>query len=607
MKTYWRIISYVKPYLWKVLLHALFIIISILLLASSVAFLDTIFKLLFSSESALTITQLQDSPFKFLKFFHEQIIQIIENNQDNKLPALGFTLILVVGMNTLGNVLRFFGIYFMNYVRTKIIQDIRADTFYKITKLQIAYFEGKRKGDILTRMTSDLMQIESSVVVTLESIIRDPFTLGAFLYLMIAASYKLTLFIFILLPVSALIISLIGKSLRKDSYKTQEKLSWIMSIIDEFTTGIRIVKAFNAEKYIKEVFNKYNLEYSFYSRRQQNKQRSIPMISESLGVITMGVFLWIGGKLVFQGELQESLIITFVILFQQMMQPAKKLSSAYGNIMKGIASGDRLFKLKDSPILIKDIDNPVEFIEFRKEIRFDDVSFAYNTEKVLKNINLSIPKGKIFALVGPSGGGKSTMAELVLRFYDVLEGRILIDNHDIRDMKVYDLRQLIAIVTQEPILFNDTIFNNIAFGLKDIPEEKVINAAKAANAHDFILETNDGYRSFIGDRGLLLSGGQRQRLSIARAILKNPPILILDEATSALDTSSEKIVQDALYELMKNRTSIVIAHRLSTIQNADKIVVLDKGEIVQTGGHKELISQAGLYKKLYELQQLATE
>lgn len=578
-------------------------LVAVTFLAVSIAFLDTIIKLLFSDGSNIAVETIKDSPFGFLQSLHKQIALIIA--EKGKAAALGTSILIIVSMNVVGNGFKYLAQFFMNFVRTKVIEDIRHETFSKISKLQIAYFEGKRKGDIMTRLTSDLLLIESSIVITLESLIRDPITIIAFIFLMLKSSPQLTLIIFILLPVTAIIIAQIGKSLRKDSQKTQEKLSWLTSVIDEFTSGIRIIKAFNAENYINKIFGTYNKKYSYHSRMAQNKQRSIPLISESLGVVTMGIFLLIGGKMVIDGQLQQSLLFTFIFFFQQIMQPAKKISSAYSSIMKGIVSGERLFGLMDSPLLIKDKENPIAVTDFKSDISFEDVSFAYSKEKVLKNINFKIPKGKIYAIVGKSGSGKTTLVELILRFYDVSSGEITLDGTDIRDIKLFDLRNLNAIVTQDPILFNDNIHNNISFGIKSSKED-VIKAAKAANAHDFIMETENGYQTFIGDRGTLLSGGQRQRLSIARAILRNPPILLLDEATSSLDTSSENLVQDALNKLMKKRTSIVIAHRLSTIQNADKIIVLEKGEIVETGTHKKLISQEGAYKKLYDLQQLTS-
>jgi ATP-binding cassette, subfamily B, bacterial MsbA len=604
MKTYWRILTYLSPYKWKIVLHALMVIISIIFLAVSISLLQPIVNLIFSEKSLLNTANLKVFSIDFMQYFNNWLNGIII--EYGKQTALLCALTVIVICNLTGNIFKFLASYFITFARTKLIEDVRRETFSKISGLQIAYFEGERKGDIMTRLSSDLTQIENLIVISLESIIRDPLTIIAFIALMISSSLKLTLFIFILLPISAVVISAIARSLRKDSHITQNFLSSIMSVVDEFTSGIRVVKAFNGEKYVKNIFNDYNKQYSRYSRKVQNKQNMIQPVSESLGVLTMGLFIWLGGQLVFKGNIQAASIITFVIFFQQIMKPAKNITQAYSNIMRGVASADRLFELMDANVTIKDLDNAIPIGEFKDEISFNKVNFAYNHEYVLRNINITIPKGKIYAVVGPSGSGKTTFAELILRFYEVREGSISIDGKDIRNIKQSDLRNKIAIVTQEPILFNDTIFNNIRFGLDDVKEEDVIAAAKAANAHDFIMDTEEGYQTNIGDRGGLLSGGQRQRMSIARAILRNPSILILDEATSSLDTNSEQIVQEALNSLMKNRTSIVIAHRLSTIQNADKIIVMDKGEIVQFGSHSELIGKEGMYQHLYRLQQLAS-
>jgi ATP-binding cassette, subfamily B, bacterial MsbA len=603
MKTYWRILSYLKPYKWRVVIHAIFIIFSVIFQAASIALLQPIINLIFSEKSLIDPANLKAFSIDFIQYFNYWLNDIILAH--GKITALLSALAVIIIFNIIGNIFKFLASYHITYARTRLIEDLRKLTFHRISGLQIAYFEGERKGDIMTRLSSDLNQIENLVVISLESIIRDPVTVLAFVALMVSSSLKLTLFIFILLPVSAYIISTIARSLRKDSYVTQNTLSLIMSVIDEFTSGIRVIKAFNAENYVTTIFDGYNHKYSRYSRKVQNKQNLISPISETLGIITIGLFVWLGGQLVFKGNIQAASILTFVFFFQQIMKPAKNLTQVYSNIMRGTVSADRLFELMDAKITIKDKDNAVSVNEFKSDISFQKVNFAYNEEYVLKNIDIKIPKGKIYAVVGPSGSGKTTFAELILRFYEVHEGSITIDGNDIKHMKQADLRNMIAIVTQEPILFNDSIYENIRFGLENISEDQVLAAAKAANAHGFIMETEEGYQTNIGDRGGLLSGGQRQRLSIARAILRNPSILILDEATSALDTNSEQIVQEALTQLMKNRTSIVIAHRLSTIQNADKIIVMDKGEIVQFGSHSELIGLEGLYQHLYRLQQLA--
>jgi len=605
VKTYLRILRFIKPYTKEVVLHIIFVAISVILLVSSIALVEPVINLVFKDEPISSMLRSKITNINILGFVTDEIVRKIQDNNGNKMPALMFAILLIVIINIVGNVFRYYSLFFMANVRTKVIRDLRRAVFARVSWLQIAYFEGERKGDIMTRLTNDIQEIENSIVVSFQTIIREPFTIIAFLSVMIVSSFQLTLLVFILLPIAAILITRIGKSLKRNSTRAQSMLSWIMSVIDEFTSGVRVVKAFRAEQYVNDVFNKYNNKYAAFARKQFHRINLIPVISESFGVITIGIFLWFGGRLVFNGHIEAATIVTFVFYFQQIISPAKNLTSAYSNIMKGIASGERVFKLYDSPLLIKNPENPIPIKDFDHFIKYENVDFSYNTSLVLRNVCLEISKGKTIAIVGESGSGKTTLVELLFRFYDVKSGKITIDGIDIRDVTLTDLRGLMAIVTQEPILFNDTFFNNIAFGLENVKEEDVIAAAKAANAHDFIMEFPDGYQTNVGDRGGLMSGGQRQRISIARAILKNPPILVLDEATSSLDTVSEMIVQDAIINLMKNRTSIVIAHRISTIQSADKIVVLEKGQIAEMGTHSELITYNGIYHKLVNAQQLS--
>lgn len=604
LKTYWRIIRFIKPYIREVFLHILFVGLSVVLLVSSISLIEPVINLIFKDEPVTAIIRSKISNINIFSYFTDEIVRRIHENEGNRQPALLFSLVLIVSINIAGNIFRYLSAYYMANVRTKVIRDLRKTVFEKVSGLQISYFEGERKGDIMTRLTSDVQEIENSIVVSFQTMIREPFTILAFLSVMLISSFQLTLLVFVLLPFAAILITAIGKSLKRNSMRTQSMLSWIMSVIDEFTSGVRIVKAFRAEQYVNRVFNQYNNRYSAFARRQFHRINLIPIISEVFGVITIGIFLWFGGHLVFSGKIEAATIITFVFYFQQIISPSKNLTSAYSNIMKGVASAERLFKLYDSPLLIKDPERPVPVKSFEHEIVYEQVDFAYNSVPVLSGINLRIQKGKTVAIVGESGSGKTTLAELLFRFYDVKAGKISIDGTDIRNIRLADLRSLMALVTQDPILFHDTFFNNIAFGIENAKEEDVVAAAKAANAHDFIMEFPEGYQTNVGDRGGLISGGQRQRISIARAILKNPPILVLDEATSSLDTVSEMLVQEAINKLMKNRTSIIIAHRLSTIQNADLIVVLDKGFIAETGSHSELIRNNGIYKKLFDAQQL---
>ncbi|MGZ5282908.1 MAG: ABC transporter ATP-binding protein, partial [Bacteroidia bacterium] len=493
--------------------------------------------------------------------------------------------------------------YNLGTIRTKVVEDLRESVFAKLLGHQVSYVENERRGDLMSRVTSDVTEVEHSVVITFESIIRDPFNIVYVLTLMVMESWQLTLFIFIVLPLSGLIISKITKSLKKDATETQHTFGQIMSTVDETIGGVRVIKAFRAESYIKSIFDKFNQKYSALTRLQWHKKALVPIFSESAMVAVLGMTMWYGGNLIYAGEMEASIFIAYIGYFFLLSRPAKGISQAFGNIYKGIASGERLFNLMDAPQTIVDAPDAKPVKHFSEGIYMRNVWFAYGKEPVLKNINLNIEKGKTYALVGPSGSGKSTLAELLLRFYDPTQGEILLDGQDLRTLKMNDVRNLMAVVTQEPILFNDTIYNNIAFGLPHVTETDVIEAAQAANAHNFIMETENGYQTFVGDRGGLLSGGQRQRISIARALLKNPAILILDEATSALDTSSEKIVQEALNKLMENRTSVVIAHRLSTIQNADEIIVLERGEVIEQGSHSELIARNGLYRSLYYSQQ----
>ncbi len=607
MNTYLRILSFAKPYKLQIVLYTVSAIIGVICIGFAISLLAPVLELLFSKDGGEATKATPDFFLNFKSQFNELLKSYLQEGK--KHAALMAAIAAIVGISLVGNMFRYLSNVFMAVIRTKTLEDIRNFLFNKINQLHVGYFEGERKGDVMTRLTSDVYEVEKSVVKTFQSLIRDPLTVVFYLALMFYYSWQLTLFIFVVLPIAAVVIGLLSKALRKDAYHTQDVLSWIMSVIEEATSGIRIIKAFNAEYYVKRIFGKYNHSYSHYSRKQYYKKGLVPPFSESMGIITIGIILWYGGGLVFDGVIKASHFFTYIFFFQQIMKPAKNISNAFANINRGIASGQRIFGIVDVPVEVKEKSDAVPIQDFEKNIVFKDVGFTYTRggEKVLDNINLTIDKGKIVALVGPSGSGKTTLAEMVPRFYDPVEGFIELDGKDIKDYQLKSLRELIGFVTQEPILFNDTIFNNIAFGSENVREEEVIESAKAANAHDFIMETDKGYHSHIGDRGVLLSGGQRQRVSIARAIFKNPPIIILDEATSSLDSSSEKMVQEALYRIMKTRTSLIIAHRLSTIQEADSIIVLDKGQIVQKGTHSELLNYDGLYRSLYQMQHLGEE
>ncbi len=531
-------------------------------------------------------------------------LTIIENG---KMDALIMICVLVVVMIFFKNLFRYLAMFFIAKARTGVVKDLRAKMFKKSLVLPLSFYSDEKKGDIMSRFSNDVLEVEWSILNSLEILFRDPISILIYLATLLYMSPQLTLFVFVLLPVAGLIIGRIGKSLKKTSVKGQQKVGELMSSVEETLGGLRIIKAFNAENFINKKFDKQNSEYTVLMTSMYRKRDLASPMSEFLGVTAMAIVLWFGGKLVLSNDsdISASTFVGYIAIFSQIINPAKAFSSAFYNIQKGIASVERINKIIEAEETIKEKPNAIEQCRFNYHIEFKNVSFAYNDKYVLKNINLTIEKGKTIALVGQSGAGKSTLVDLLPRFYDVLSGEVLIDGINVQDMKLHDLRALFGVVTQESILFNDTVFNNIAFGVENAKEADVIAAAKVANAHAFISQLENGYHTNIGDRGSKLSGGQRQRISIARAVFKNPPILILDEATSALDTESERLVQDALNHLMQNRTSIVIAHRLSTIQNADEIIVMHEGQIVERGKHTELITQDGVYKKLCDLQTFA--
>jgi len=471
----------------------------------------------------------------------------------------------------------------------------------------MSFFTTERKGNILSKSTNDIQEIEKSILGALEMVFRDPPKFFLYLITLFIMSWKLTLFVIILLPISGFLISRIAKSLKRKAKRGQSKLGDVLTLLEETLSGIRIIKAFNAESEIGGKFNKENDTHFRINTKIQRRQALASPLSEFMGAILISLILWFGGRMVLSPEptLTGEFFITFIVIFSQLISPAKSFSTAFFKIQKGAASLDRIKELLQEDLKVKEVENPKTLNDFRQTIEFKNVNFKYDQELVLKNVNLKINKGEMVALVGPSGGGKSTLADMLPRFYDPTDGEILIDGENLKDLKIEDIRNQMGIVTQESILFNDSVFNNITLGSDETREEPVIEAAKIANAHEFITQTKNGYNSKVGERGGKLSGGQRQRLSIARAVFKNPPILILDEATSALDTESEKQVQEALDNLMENRTTLVIAHRLSTIQHADKIVVIENGEIVQVGKHDELVTQEGVYKKLFDLQSFA--
>jgi len=493
--------------------------------------------------------------------------------------------------------------YYMIPIRTGVVRDLRNQINDKIISLPLAFFTEERKGDILSRISGDVNEIEFSIMSSLDMLFKNPIMIIVYVTVMFVISWQLTLFVLVLLPVAGYIMGQIGKKLKKSSLLGQQQWGMLISQVEETLSGLRIIKAFNAEDKISKRFYEHNDIFRKTTHRIFRRQQLAHPMSELLGTVAIAIVLWYGGSLILNGHgsIEGASFIFFLTIFYLLINPSKDLSKSVYSIQKGLASIERIDKIIKAKSNISDPKHPLP-VHLIDRIVYKDVWFKYNEQWVIKGVNLEIPKGKTVALVGQSGSGKSTLADLLPRFYDVQEGGITIDGTDIRDAKIKDVRELMGIVNQEAILFNDTFFNNIAFGVKHATQQEVENAAKIANAHEFIIQTESGYEANIGDRGCKLSGGQRQRLSIARAVLKNPPVLILDEATSALDTESERLVQDALDHLMKNRTTLVIAHRLSTIKNADWIYVMHEGAIVEQGTHSELIAQNGYYSRLCEMQ-----
>jgi len=612
MRKFFGVLRYVNGY-WKYgVLNIFFNILSVIFSLFSIAMLFPFLQVLLLADAAamqktidagrpvfhFSATGLTDS----VNYFLAKTIQ-----EEGKVHALVLICAFVITNIFLKNLFRYLGMYFIAPIRNGVVRDMRNKMYTKVLDLPLSYYSEERRGDIISRMTTDVQEIEWSVMQSLEMIFREPFTIVFFLVVMVVMSPQLTLFALILLPVSGFMIGRIGKSLRRSSAKRQEKMGIILSIMEETLGGLRIIKGFNAEKNMNERFRAENEAYTNISLKMYRKVDLASPLSEFLGVTVMVTILYFGGKLALDTNptMNGSLLITYLAIFSQLLAPAKAFTTAYYNVQKGLASAERIDKILDAEVNIRDAANPVSITKFDNEIEYRDVSFAYREGEVgwvLDNVNLKIAKGKTIALVGQSGSGKTTLADMLPRFYDATKGEILIDGISVKDTRLKDLRSLMGIVTQESILFNDTVYNNIAFGIDNVTEQQVMEAAKIANAHEFIMQMPQGYQTNIGDRGGKMSGGQRQRISIARAVLKNPPILILDEATSALDTESERLVQDALNKLMQNRTSVVIAHRLSTIQHADEIIVMQKGVIIERGTHAGLITKNGTYKKLHDLQ-----
>ena len=603
-KTFSRVLSYVKPYWASVVMNLVFNLVTIFFSLFSFALVVPFLNLLFKTEAIEAVSKPEfsltsDYLLGYLNYYMSDLI--INHGQRYALVFICLVLLVAFFFRNFG---RFFACYFMANVRVGAVHDLRRDVYNKILVLPLSFYHTRQKGDTLARITTDVQEVEVSILNWLEMLIKDPLTIVFYFAFMVSLSPKLTLFVLVILPVAGLLIGKVGKMLKKESKEGQSKLAGIISTVEETISGLRIIKAFNAIRYSGEKFEEQNSDYTKVLRGIHRKRDMSSPMSEFLSAIVVIIVLWFGGSLILGGggNIGAADFVSYVVVFSQIISPAKSFSQGYYNVQKGIASAERIFEILDAEEVITEKENAKEIKDFNDCIEYKDVRFSYGKDDVLKGIDLKIDKGKFVALVGESGGGKSTMADLLPRFYDVVGGSVSIDGRDIRDYRIDDLRGLMGVVSQETILFNDTVFNNIAFGMENVSKEKVIEAAKIANAHEFIMALEHGYDTRIGDRGMNLSGGQRQRLSIARAVLKNPPILILDEATSSLDTESERLVQDALSKVMSQRTSIVIAHRLSTIQHADEIIVLQKGQIIERGKHDELISLGGVYKKLTDLQ-----
>ncbi|MCE1190004.1 MAG: ABC transporter ATP-binding protein/permease [Ignavibacteria bacterium] len=611
MKSYFRIIAYARRY-WKHLFFAIscsmmFSLTSGISVYLTIPLLDTLFQET-KTFSAPAVPNVQVAPQGMIDDIKNGLNHAVQSFvlTGNKLDGLLRICFIILGAFLLKNIFGYFSAYFMSVVEQGAMRDIRDDAYRHLHQLPLGYFKNERTGNLISRIINDVNVVQNSISASFVNLIREPLSILVFLGMAVSISWQLTLFSFLILPFSMLIISWLGLKLRKHAVFIQEKMADITNVLQETITGVKIVKAFGMEEYENRKFSVEIQRFFKLMIRISRVRHLAPPTTEFLSVVVGVVIVYFGGRLVLvDNTLKASEFLGFLFAIFQMMPPIKELSGVNSRIQEADAAGDRIFEILDTPPSIVNIANPVLLNTFTSNIEFKDVTFKYDDadEPVLSNINFNVRKGEIIALVGPSGGGKSTLVDLIPRFYDVSSGAIYIDGQDIKSVQIKSLRSLMGIVTQETILFNESIRNNIAYGLNDLPLEQIIQAAKMANAHKFIEEMPNGYNTVIGERGVKISGGQRQRLSIARALLKNPEIMIFDEATSALDNESELLVQEAIERLMVNRTSFIIAHRLSTIRNASRILVVDKGQIVQAGSHDDLIlEEHGLYKKLYEMQ-----
>ncbi|RAJ06561.1 ATP-binding cassette, subfamily B, MsbA [Chitinophaga skermanii] len=608
MKTYFRLLSFAKPITRYAIPYIIFTLFSILFGALNLALLAPLLTTLFQSQETQAVLVKPANSFDLFRTM--QYYSSVSMAKFGLQRTLEYVCLTILCSVLLGNIFRYLSERTMENLRIQTLLNLRRTVFNNVMDLPLSYFNNERKGDIMAKISSDVQVVQYTVTGTLQVIFKEPVTLLTYLVMLFIISYKLTLVSMLIIPLSAFVISRIVKKLKKQAMESHWSYGNMLSYLEEALSGIKIIKAFNATTFIKQRFNKENETYSNIIRNMAKRQQLASPVSEFLGIAMVSGIVLYGGSLVVakDGGLSAAAFIAYIALFSQIMRPAKAISDSFSNIHNGIAAGERVLDLIDEKPGIVDRPGAATKTSFEEEMQLENVSFQYKEKWVLQRVNLSIVKGQTVALVGPSGAGKSTLMDLLPRFIEPQEGRITIDGQDIQTVTMESLRSLMGIVTQDAILFNDTIFNNIAFGKTGISRESVEAAARIANAHEFIMATEKGYDTNIGDKGGKLSGGQRQRICIARAVLNNPPIMLLDEATSALDTESEKMVQDALNNLMKNRTSLVIAHRLSTVQSADVIIVLDNGRIVEQGTHQSLLLSNGLYKKLIDMQtfQIAT-
>ena len=604
MSNFSRIVSYIKPYRWLAAINFLFNALSAVFSLFSIVMVIPLLQLIFNQVPEVTQKPTLGVNAKSILEYIKYLLSDVKQHQGAEAALIDVCMAIIV-VFFMKNLFRYLALRMLSPIRTGVMYDLRNDIFKKLLSLPLSYYSNERKGDLMSRMTDDVRGIEQGIFSMLEDALIQPLTILLFLTWMLMLNAQLTLFALIMLAVVGIIIGGVSKTLKGRSRSVQETLGKAMSVVEESISGLRIIQGFGAESYQKKKFSDINRTLYHQGNHINRRFELSSPLTEFLAICVFSVVLWFGGRIVVIGQMEAASFIQLILTFALLIQPAKSFSTSYSKINVGLASSERIFEILDAENTIKEQPNAKAINGFKEFVEYKNVSFFYkNTQErlILKGIDLRVEKGKMIALVGQSGAGKTTLVDLLPRFYDVTSGEILIDGLDIREARVADLRGLFGIVSQEPILFNDTVRNNIVFGKEDVSPEQIEAAAKVANAHEFISKLPHGYQTVIGDRGGKLSGGERQRLTIARAVLKNPPILILDEATSSLDSESEKLVQDALAKLMKDRTTIVIAHRLSTIQNADEIIVMSEGRIAERGIHTTLMQQGGIYSKLVELQ-----